>query len=76
MKFFKKRQPNLSYFLTWDCLDYIWIMDPKIVELTSRSYECAFIMYAINSETCRFYDLNAKVTWNDADFYVNIYFFK
>jgi len=31
----KKRQPNLSYFWTWDCLDYIWIHNLKRVELTS-----------------------------------------
>ena len=54
----KKRQPNLSY---WDCLDYIWILDPKRIELTSRAYECVFIEYAINSETYMFYDLNVKV---------------
>jgi len=60
-KFLKKRQLNLSYFWTWDCLNYIWILDPKKVELTSRAYECVFIGYGINSETYRFYDLNAKV---------------
>jgi len=53
-KFLKKRQPNLSSFWTWDCLDYIWILDPKRVELKSRAYECVFIGYAINSETYRF----------------------
>jgi len=48
IKFFlKKKQPNLSYFWTWDCLDYIWIMDPKKVKLTSRAYECVFNVYVI-----------------------------
>jgi len=73
--FLKKRQPNLSYFWTWDCLDYIWILDPKRVELTSRAYECVFFRYAINNETYKFYDLNVKVIIDlkDVNFYVNIY---
>jgi len=77
-KFLKKRQSNLSYFWSWGCLDYILTLDPKRVELTSRVYECVFIGYAINSETYRFYDLNAKVIieLKDVDFYVNIYPFK
>jgi len=42
-------------------MDYILTLNPKRVELTSRVYECVIIGYAINSETYRFYDLNAKV---------------
>jgi len=77
-KFLKKRQSNLSYFWTWNCLDYIWILDSKRVELTSRADECVFIEYVINSEAYRFYNLNAKVIkeLKDADFYVYIYPFK
>ena len=60
-KFLKKIQPNLSYFWTWDCLNYIWILDPKKVELPSRAYECVFIGYVINIEAYMFYDINVKV---------------
>ena len=62
-KFLMKRQPNLSYFWTWDCRDYVWPQDPKRVELTSRAQECVFIGYVINDEAYRFYDLNVKRCW-------------
>jgi hypothetical protein len=70
-----KRQLNLSYFLIWDCLTQVRILNPKKVKLTSRAYECVFIWYVIISDAYRFYDLNAKVIikFKDIDFYVNNY---
>src|SRR3954467_2488291 len=66
----KKRQPNLSYLRTWECLAYVRILDPKRVKLAIRAYECVLIGYAANSKAYRFYDLNAKVIIesNDDDF--------
>jgi len=67
----KKRQPNLSYIQTWGCLAYVRIPNPKRIKLASRTYECVFIGYALNSKAYMFYDLKAKVIIesNDADFY-------
>ena len=74
----RKRQPNLSYLRTWGCLAYVRISDPKWVKITSRAYEYAFIGYATNNKTYRFYDLNDKVIikWNDVKFYEDKFPFK
>jgi len=52
----KKRQPNVSYLLTWGCLANVIISDRKRVKLTSRVYECIFNGYALKSKVHRFYD--------------------
>lgn len=50
----KKRQPNLSYFITWGCLAYVKIMDPKLIKLASKAYECVLIGYVVNIKAYRF----------------------
>lgn len=29
MRYWRKRQPNLSYFRTWGCMAYLRILDPS-----------------------------------------------
>jgi len=70
-KFLRKDNPTCLIFELRDCLNYIWILDPKRVELTSRTYECIFIGYVINIEAYMFCDINVKVIieLKDANFY-------
>ena len=53
----KNKTPNLSYFITWGCLAYVRIPDPKRRKLASSFYERVFIGYAENNKAYRFYDL-------------------
>ena len=57
----KKHKPNLGYLKVWGCLSYVRLIDPKIPKLGIRATTCAFLGYAINSATYRFFDLENKI---------------
>ena len=48
-------KPNLGYLRVWGCLDYVRLTDHKIPKLGIRVTTCAFLCYAINSATYRFF---------------------
>ena len=53
----KGHKPNLGYLRVWGCLAYVRLTDLKIPKLGIRTTTYAFLGYAINSATYRFFDL-------------------
>lgn len=54
----KRRQLDIFYFRTWDCLAYVRILDIKRLKLASRAYVCEFVGYGFDSIAYRFFDSN------------------
>ena len=74
----KGHKPNLGYLRVWGYLAYVRITDPKMPKLGIRATNCAFLGYAINSTTYRFFDLENKIIFesDDAIFYEEKFPFK
>ena len=53
----KGYKPNLGYLRVWGCLAFVRLMDPKITKLGKKVTTCAFLGYASNSTTYRFFNL-------------------
>ena len=56
----KGHKPNFGYLRVWG-FAYVRLTDPKIPKLGIRVTTCAFLGYAINSATYRFFDLENKI---------------
>ena len=63
----KGNKPNLGYLRVRGCLAYVRLIDPKIPKLGIRATTCAFLGYAINSATYRFFDLENKIIFESGD---------
>ena len=57
----------LGYLRVWGCLAYVRLTNPKIPKLGIRATACAFLGYAINSATYRFFDLENKIIFESGD---------
>ena len=55
------------------CLAFVRLMDPKITKLGKKVTTCAFLYYASNSTTYRFFNVedNIVIESGDAIFYEN-----
>ena len=51
----------------WGCLAYVRLTDLKIPKLGIRTTTYAFLGYAINSATYRFFDLENKIIFESSD---------
>ena len=73
----KGHKPNLKYLRVWGCLAYVRSMDPNIFKLGKKVTTCAFLGYASNSTTYRFFNLKDSVIIEsgDAIFYENKFSF-
>ena len=58
---------NLEYLRVWGCLAYIQLIDLKISKLGIKATTCAFLGYAINSATYRFFYLENKIIFESGD---------
>ena len=67
MRFGKGHKPNLGYLRVWGCLAYVRLTDPKIPKLGIRATTYAFLGYAINSATYRFFYLENKIILESGD---------
>ena len=63
----KGHKPNLVYLRVWGCLAYVRLTSPKIPKLDIRATTCAFLGYAINSATYRFFDLENKIIFESGN---------
>ena len=63
----KEHKPNLGYLRVWGCLAYVRLTDPKMHKLGIRATTCAFLGYAINSATYRFFYLENKIIFESGD---------
>ena len=63
----KGHKPNLRYLRVWGCLAYVRLTNPKISKLGIRTTTYAFLGYAINSATYRFFDLENKIIFESDD---------
>ena len=63
----KGHKPNLGYLRVWGCLAYVRLMDPKIFKLCKKVTTCAFLDYASNSTTYRFFNLEDIVIIESTD---------
>lgn len=57
----------MFYFRTWGYLVFARIPNSKKKVFTRKAYGCFFIGYALNSKTCRFYDLINQVVIKSSD---------
>ena len=53
--------PNLKYLKVWGCLAKVMLPDPKKRKIWSKTSDCMFIGYAINSAAYRFLVLKSDV---------------
>ena len=63
----KRHKSNLGYLRVLGCLAYVRLTGPKIPKLGIRTTTCAFLSYAINSSTYRFFDLENKIIFESGD---------
>ena len=45
----KCHEPNLKYLKVWGCFAKVILSDPKKRKIGSKTFDCMFIGYAINS---------------------------
>ena len=57
----KDYKPSLGYLRVWGCLAFVRLMDPKITKLGKRATTCAFLSYASNSTSYRFFNLEDNI---------------
>ena len=50
----EKRKPDLKYFKVWGCLSKLEAHLPKKVKIGSKTVDCVFIGYAVNSKAWQF----------------------
>ena len=63
----KEYKSNLGYLRVWGYLTYVRLTDHKIPKLGIRTTTYAFLGYAINSATYRFFDLENKIIFESGD---------
>ena len=63
----KGHKKNLGYLRVQGCLAYVKLTNPKIPKLGITATICAFLGYAINSATYRFFDLQNKIIFESGD---------
>ena len=63
----KGHNPNLGYFRVCGYLAHVRLTNPKIPKLGIRATVCAFLGYAINSATYRFFYLENKIIFESGD---------
>ena len=51
----KGRKTNLKYFKVWGCIAEVEVSLPKRVKIGSKTVDCVFIPYVVNSKSCRFF---------------------
>ena len=57
----------MRYLRVWGCLAHVRFTDFKIPKLGIRTTTCAFLGYAINSTSYRFFDLENKIIFESGD---------
>ena len=57
----KGHKPNLGYFKVWDCLAFVRLTDPKIPKFGVRVTTCAFLRYAVNNTSYKFFNIENNV---------------
>ena len=63
----KHYKPNLNYLKVWDCLVYVWLNDPKRLNLGARASTYVFVGYSLSSNAYRCLDLENNMvieSWN------------
>ena len=57
----------MGYLRVWGCFAYVRLTNPKISKLGIRTTTRAFLGYAINSATYRFFNLENKIIFESDD---------
>ena len=63
----KGHKPNLGYLRVWGCLAYVRLTSFKIPKFGIRAITYAFLGYAINSASYRFFELENKIIFEFGD---------
>ena len=63
----KGHKPNLGYLRVWGCLAYVRFTGFKIPKFGIGAITCAFLGYAINSASYRFFELENKIIFESGD---------
>ena len=63
----ERSQAKFGIFESLGCLAFVRLTDPKRPKLGVRATTCAFLGYAINSTTYRFFDMENKIIFESGD---------